>query len=189
MIDLRSDLAGPTCSTSLSPRVRDYVEAIVQTWTAGDRALVSLILFGSAAIGGFSETVSDVDMILVLPDDAAPETKMALREIVADLELRHGFREDPPRPPGVLEKFVDKVTANGHSFFVCTESDLLSGDVARLLGLPPAQAVFVDRAVLPSIILSGKTVWGRNLLHRSLSRRSDASMFLKRSSVSGLKHY
>jgi hypothetical protein len=159
-----SEIARQICLTSLPPRVRDYVEAIVRTWTAGDRALVSLVLFGSAAIGGFSGTVSDVDMILVLPDDAAPETKTALRNLVADLELRHGFCKEPPRPPGALEKFVDKVTANGCSFFVCTESDLLSGDVARLLGLPPAQAFFVDRAVLPSIILSGMTVWGRDLL-------------------------
>jgi tRNA nucleotidyltransferase (CCA-adding enzyme) len=48
-------------------RVQAYVETIVHTCADGGRALVSVVLFGSAAIGGWVETVSDVDLILVVP--------------------------------------------------------------------------------------------------------------------------
>src|SRR5947207_13617220 len=54
-------------AASCPPRVRAYLEAIVRT-SAANR-LVSLILFGSAVTGGWRETISDVDLILVLPDD------------------------------------------------------------------------------------------------------------------------
>src|SRR5205807_9417385 len=51
-------------------RVQAYVETIVHTCADGGRALVSVVLFGSAAIGGWVETVSDVDLLLVVPDCA-----------------------------------------------------------------------------------------------------------------------
>ena len=51
-----------------SLRVQGYVETIVHRCPDGGRALVSVVLLGSAAIGGWVETVSDVDLILVVPD-------------------------------------------------------------------------------------------------------------------------
>ena len=54
-------------------RVQAYVEAIIHTCADGGRALVSVVLFGSAAIGHWVETVSDVDLILVVPDCATDE--------------------------------------------------------------------------------------------------------------------
>ncbi len=54
----------------LPPRVQHYIAAILETCKGGECAPVSVILFGSAAAGGFSGTVSDVDLILVLPDTA-----------------------------------------------------------------------------------------------------------------------
>jgi predicted nucleotidyltransferase len=146
------------------PRVQAYLEAIVRTCEDGGRALVSVVLFGSAATGGFSGTVSDVDLLLVLPDGASSEDRHRLRDDVARLEAVHGFREEPARPLGALEAFVERVTASVRSFFVCTRGDLLSGDVARILDLRPSQAVFVDRVVVPSIVGSAITVWGEDLL-------------------------
>ena len=60
-------------------RVQAYVETIVHTCADGGRALVSVVLFGSAAIGGWVETVSDVDLILVVPDCATDEDTDRLR--------------------------------------------------------------------------------------------------------------
>lgn len=140
-----------------------YVAAIVQPGADGRRAIVSVILFGSTVTGGFSGTVSDVDLILVLPDGASLEDRHRLRNEVTSLEILHGWRETPGRP-GVLDAFVAQVTANDRSFFVCTREDLLSGSVARILGLHPAQALFVDRIVLPGILSSAVTVWGEDLL-------------------------
>jgi predicted nucleotidyltransferase len=161
---------------SLPPRVHAYLEAIVRMCAEGGRALVSVVLFGSAATGGFSGAASDVDLILVLPDDASQDDRCRLRGDVARLEALHGFRPDSPHPRGALEAFVERVTANVRSFFVCTRGDLLSGDVARILDLRPSQAVFVDRVVVPSIVGSAVTVWGEDLLpHVPLSpvRRFD----------------
>jgi predicted nucleotidyltransferase len=153
-----------SASPLLPHRVQAYLGAIIRTCAEGGSALVSVILFGSAATGGFSGTVSDVDLILVLPDGASPEDRRRLRDDVTRLEILHGLREAPARPPGALEAFVERVTANARSFFVCTRGDLLSGRVARILDLRPAQALFVDRVVIPSILSSAVTVWGEELL-------------------------
>ena len=62
-----------SASAALPFRVQAYVETIVHTCADGGRALVSVVLFGSAAIGGWVETVSDVDLILVVPDMTPPQ--------------------------------------------------------------------------------------------------------------------
>jgi len=151
---------------SLPPRVQAYLEAVIQLGAGARRELVSVILFGSAATGGFAATASDVDLLLVLRDDASREDRRGLLDDVARLEVQYGFREVPPRPRGPLEELVERVIGNVPSFFVCTRSDLLSGDVARILGLRPAQALLVDRAVIPSIVASAVTLWGEELLAR-----------------------
>ncbi len=53
---------------------------------------------------------------------------------------------------------------NGLSSFVCRRNDLVSGDVARVFDLRPAEALFVDRIVLTNVIVSSVTVWGEDLL-------------------------
>lgn len=151
---------------SIPPRLQAYLEAVVQMGAEAGHELVSVILFGSAASGGFSEPASDVDLLLVLRDDASQEDRRQVRADVARLEAHHGFREVAPRPRRSLEEFAGRVAANEHSFFVCTRADLLSGNVARILDLRPAQALFVDRAVIPSIVASAVTVWGEDLLAR-----------------------
>ena len=148
----------------IPPPVQAYLEALVRTCLDSGRPLVSVVLFGSAATGGFSATASDVDLILVVPDGTSGEDKNRLRDGIERIEALHGFRENPTRSRGPLEAFVEKVTANVRSFFVCTRSDLLSGRVERILDLRPSQAVFVDRVVIPSIVTSAVTVWGEELL-------------------------
>jgi len=155
-------IAGPA-SSPLRPRAQAYIAAVVRTCAEADNALVSVILFGSAATGGFSGTASDVDLILVLPDGASPEDRRRLRDSVTSLEITHGLRQAPNRP-GMLETFVERVSANDHSFFVCTRGDLLSGSIARIMSLNPAQAFFVDRIVILGILSSAMTVWGEELL-------------------------
>jgi hypothetical protein len=41
---------------------------------------------------------------------------------------------------------------------------LLPGRVERIFDIPPLQALFVDRVVIPSIVGSAVTVWGEDLL-------------------------
>jgi hypothetical protein len=125
-----------------------------------------VVVFGSAAIGGWMKTVSDVDLILVVPDGATQENREHLRDEVESLETLHQLRNHSAHRQRALERFIDKVTANVRSFFICTRGDLLSGSIGRILGLRPAQALFVDRVVLANIVASGTTVWGEDLLAR-----------------------
>ena len=126
--------------------------------------LVSVILFGSAAVGGWSDAGSDVDLILVLRDSAIAVDRRRLREEVERLEVVHGFRVDAAEPPPALEMLMQRVTADGRACFICTRDELLSGSVERMLNLAPAQAIFVDRVVVANIVASAVTFWGEDLL-------------------------
>jgi predicted nucleotidyltransferase len=150
--------------SALPLRVQAYVETIVRTCAGGGLGLVSVILFGSAAIGGWVEAVSDVDLILVVPDCATDQDIDRLRSEVERIEVLHRLCSHPPHRQPALEKFLNKVTAHDRSFFICTQGDLLSGNIGRILRLHPSQAIFVDRVVLANFVASGITVWGEALL-------------------------
>lgn len=125
---------------------------------------LSLVLFGSAATGGYAAAVSDVDLLLVLHDDASTEDRRHVRDGIAALELDHGLAKRRPHRRGVLEVFAERITANERAFFVCTRGDLLSGRPSRIFDIPPAQALFVDRVAIPSILGSAVVLWGEDLL-------------------------
>lgn len=145
------------------PTAREYLRAVAEM--GADAGLVSVVVFGSAARGGFSEAVSDVDLILVLADGAAQADRARVQAEVAVLERAHGLA-DEGSGGGRLEAFIGRAGGNALSCFVCTRGDMLSGSVARVLGLRPAEAALVDRIVFASIIGSGRTVWGEELLPR-----------------------
>jgi predicted nucleotidyltransferase len=153
-----------SASSALPSRVHDYVETIVHTCADDGQGLVSLVVFGSAAIGGWAETISDVDLILVVPDGATELETDHIRAEVERIEMIHRLRSGSAHGQNALERFVDKVTANVRSFFICSRGDLLSGNIGRILGLQPSQALLVDRVVLANIVSSGITVWGEDLL-------------------------
>jgi predicted nucleotidyltransferase len=146
------------------PRVRRYVDAVVQAGATLGCPLVSVILFGSAASGGFTETASDLDLILVVHDELTRDDRRRLRVEVERLEELHGFRHRRVRSR--FEDVVDRLTGNVHSFFICSRRDLLSGRADQILGVPPLQALFVDRIVIAGIVGSATTVWGEGLLQR-----------------------
>jgi predicted nucleotidyltransferase len=159
-----------TVSHSASPRsvipsrVQAYIETIVHSCADDGRALVSVVLFGSAAIGGWTETVSDVDLILVVPDSATDDATTRLRSEAERIEILHQFRSPSGHRQPALEKLLDRVTAHDRTFFICTRGDLLSGNIGRILRLHPSQTIFVDRIVLANFVASGITVWGQALL-------------------------
>ena len=147
----------------LLPRVRGYIDAIAASCNREDGVLRCILVFGSAAKGGFTGQVSDVDLILVLPDGASGKERTRLRAVVSRLEIEHGFRLHG-KPRNRLQDFAEHIGGEDHSCFVCTEGDLLSGDVARVFDLKPAEALFVDRIVFSNVIASSATVWGDDLL-------------------------
>ncbi|MGA8668684.1 MAG: nucleotidyltransferase domain-containing protein [Terracidiphilus sp.] len=147
----------------MANRVQQYLDGVAQLHPGGVISLVSVILFGSAASGTFSES-SDVDLIIVIPDGTSPEDRRLLRGAVTDLEIMHGLRFPEGRPKNPLEKFAEHAGGQAHSVFFCTRGDLISGDVARVFGLRAAEEVFLERTFLASVIVSAKTVWGEDLL-------------------------
>jgi hypothetical protein len=163
-------MSTPTPPTGLDavPAIRAYVRDIARAHGGAGGPLSSLIVFGSATTGGYTAPVSDVDLIVVLRDDVDAATRERVRREVVELEAAHGLGKPRPTSTGAvgawLTGFADRVTANVRAFFVCTRADLLSGDPARILGIPRAQAAFVDRIAIPSIVASGRTVWGEHLL-------------------------
>ena len=148
----------------LPTRVQIYIEALVQTCAGGGTPLVSVVLFGSAAKGGFSGTVSDVDVIIVVSDDVSRAERRRLGEEIARLETLHELRPATTPSLGSVRARLERAVGHLMSCFVCTRSDLLSGDAARVLDLRRWEAPFIDRIVFAGIIGSAVTVWGEDLL-------------------------
>lgn len=144
------------------PQVRGFLDAVTEACNQNSRSLVSIVLFGSAAKGGFAQQVSDVDLIVVLPDSASQEERARVKATVYHLEVEHGFRK-PVGPRNPLQAFAERM-GNGLSSFVCGRKDMVSADVARVFDLRLAEAFFVDRIVFANVIVSSVTVWGEDLL-------------------------
>jgi tRNA nucleotidyltransferase (CCA-adding enzyme) len=67
----------------LPARVHTYIEALVRTCSQDGALLVSVVLFGSAAKGGFAGDVSDVDLIIVVPVRQRMTSGPRLRSLAA----------------------------------------------------------------------------------------------------------
>ena len=147
----------------MASRVQQYLDGVAQLHSMSVNSLVSVILFGSAASGAFSDR-SDVDLIIVISDGTSREDRRLLRDAVTDLEIMHGLRLAESRPKNSLETFAEHAGGHGHSCFFCTRDDLISGDVRRVFGLSAVEELFIERMFLASVIVSAKTVWGEDLL-------------------------
>jgi predicted nucleotidyltransferase len=149
-------------------RINTYVAGIAAAYGGDDGGLASIVVFGSAATGGYATGVSDVDLLIVLADEASPAYRECIARVTADLELGLGLakrRVDQERAMlRTLRGLVDRITANVRTFFICSKADLLSGEPGRILDLPRFQAAFTDRITIPSIVGSGITMWGEELL-------------------------
>jgi predicted nucleotidyltransferase len=151
------------CGRMMENRVQLYLDEVMELRTKDAISLVSVILFGSAASDAFSQS-SDVDLIIVVPDETSPENRCLLRAEVTELETMHGLRLPESSRKKPLEGFAEHAVGHAHSCFLCTRVDLISGDVARIFGLRGAEEVFLERMFFASVIVSAKTVWGEDLL-------------------------
>ena len=76
-------------------KVRSYIDEVIQLADKRSPAIVSVAIFGSVAKGGFSESISDVDLIIALADEVPQKTKRMINSELAALELKHKLRERP----------------------------------------------------------------------------------------------
>lgn len=162
--------ATTTSCVALAAPVTAYLTDVIALCESANSPIVSVVLFGSAATGGYVEQSSDVDLLLVVRDDVEAEARDQLRDWVAKLEATHGLAKAPHARTSALARaltaFTDRVTANTRAFFICTRADVLRGDPSGIFDIPRHQAHFVDRAVIPTIVASGRTIWGEPLLDR-----------------------
>ena len=147
----------------MESRVQQYLDGVTQLRSNSAISLTSVMLFGSAARGAFSQS-SDVDLILVIPDASLQEDRRKLRAEVTELEIMHGLRLPESPRKRRLETFAEHAGGHAHPCFLCTRADLISGDVARIFGLSGGEEIFVERMFLASVIVSARTVWGEDLL-------------------------
>lgn len=87
----------------------------------------SVLAFGSVASGG-SGPASDVDLLVVLHDDAPEETLRRVRAGCAEAAERC---LSPVRPANALERMVDARTGAFRSAFACRERDVRAGRFHR----------------------------------------------------------
>ena len=147
----------------MANRVQQYLDEVARVHARGVISLVSVILFGSATSGAFSES-SDVDLIIVIPNETSQIDRRFLHGLLTDLEIAHGFRLPESQAKNRLEMFAEHAGGHAHPCFICTRDDLKSGDVARVFSLRAAEELFLERMFLASVIVSARTVWGEDLL-------------------------
>src|SRR5439155_27059438 len=107
--------ADAASGSQLPARVQAYIEALVHTCVQNRTPLVSVVPFGSAAKGGFSKAVSDVDVIVVVSDAASRRTLLRLSDDVARLETLHDLRQPTTHPPGGLQARIARTACHGFS--------------------------------------------------------------------------
>ena len=102
----------PTGPDELPFRIRDYLDDVIQFAETRTSEIVSVVTFGSVDKNGFSQSVSDVDLIIALADDVPRKTQRMICGELATLELKHKLR----KPPGSKREAVYTVIddAAGH---------------------------------------------------------------------------
>lgn len=144
-------------------RVTEYLDDVGRLADVQVHPIVSVLVFGSAAVGGFSES-SGVDLVVVLADGAPGAAIQAVGRELAALERRHGLRE--PEASVTWERSLcDRRLGGLKSVTVCRRRDLLSGDVAAVFGLSRLAALLFGstyRFCLAAITTSARTVWGED---------------------------
>ena len=149
-------------------KVRDYVDEVLKIANERSPDIISISVFGSVAKGGFSQSVSDVDLIVALADKVPQKTKRLISGDLAKLELKHRLREHPKSKTEFVYSQIDRMAGQFKSHFVCYARDLLSGNSSAIFGWHPlAEPFFSTRIGFANIVTSAKTIWGEELLKRA----------------------
>lgn len=147
-------------------KAKGYLSDVLSINDNKDLNIASIIVLGSVAKGGFSEAVSDVDIIVVLADNISKRMKRLVHKELRSLEYRHGFRKHPRSILETVYMLADELAGMNLSHFVCYKDELLAGNSARVLNLHPLLSFFTPATRIPfaNIVVSGKTIWGEDIL-------------------------
>ena len=152
---------------NLPANVRDYLDAVLEFADQRSSEIVSIMVFGSAAKGGFSP-VSDVDLFVVLADEVRWNRRKKLERGLAVLELKYKLRKRPKSKKESILTAVDRLAAQFKSQFICYKHDFISGNTAAVAGINPVlESLFLStRIAFVDDVVSARTLWGEELLSR-----------------------
>lgn len=148
-------------------KIRDYIDEVIQIADESSPDIVSVSIFGSVAKGSFSQSVSDVDLIVALRDEVPQKMKQIISLDLAALELKHGLRKHPNSKLETVYSKFDRMVGQFKSQFVCYKRDLLSGNTAAVFDINPLAESFIlsTQIGFANIVTSAKTIWGEDFLH------------------------
>ena len=150
---------------NLPANVRGYLDAVFEFADHKSSEIVSIMIFGSVAKGGFSP-VSDVDLFVVLADEVPWDEKKKLQHDLAGLELQHKLRKRPKSKKESILTGVDRLAGQFKSQFICYKHDFISGNTAAVAGINPVlESLFLStRIAFADDVVSARTLWGEELL-------------------------
>ncbi len=142
----------------------DYLNDVIQLADERYPAIGSILIFGSAAKGNFLRGVSDIDLLIVLADNTAQQTKRIISDDLAALELKHRLRRPPDSRLERLYTKVDRMASQFKSYFVCYRRDLLSGNTAAVFDVNPLieSLILSTHIGFASIVKSSTVMWGED---------------------------
>src|SRR5712692_699037 len=141
-----------------------YVESVISL-ARRTKEIVSVIVFGSFAKGGFSGS-SDVDLILVVSDTCSPGAMRDLNDVLEARAIKLGLsRARRSLGDKILSALLTQ-TGIFVSHFVTRESDLLKLDFSRIFHTNRILASMIapKNIVLAGALSHAKTIFGKNLL-------------------------
>jgi predicted nucleotidyltransferase len=128
-------------------------------------AVVSVLIFGSFAKGGFSER-SDVDLLVVVSDDCRQETIGQLESVLERQAAGFGFGRTSK---SVVDKFLSALMSQTGIFesgFVTRRSDFLRSDFTKIFSTNKILTSLIapKDIVIAGMLSRARTVFGEDLL-------------------------
>lgn len=147
-------------------KLREYLEELVGYFNAADVGVVSLIVFGSAVTGGFSNQNSDVDILVVIDDGTPKKYKKSVLQQIKKLEVKYGFAEDVNNPFKKIRQSFLHMMSLKLSHFICYKRDFIGGRFARIfhISLLLQFMASASKIAFAGLLQSAQTFWGADLL-------------------------
>jgi predicted nucleotidyltransferase len=141
-----------------------YLKSVLSIAEKTD-AVISVVIFGSFAKGGFSER-SDVDLLVVVSDDCHQETIGQLKTVLERQAAMFGFGQTSK---SFVDRFLSALmsqTGIFESSFVTRRSDFLRSDFTKIFSTNKILTSLIapKDIVIASMLSHARTVFGEDLL-------------------------
>ena len=154
----------------LPTQVTAYLEAVRRMANRRRPDIVSILMCGSYAIGGYAQSGSDVDLLVVLADRVPRDIKNVIAAELAALEITHGLRERPTSRLRHFYSVCDRRIGGFKSVTMCSKRDLLSANAAAVFQVSAlAESLLISTHIFcfATIMTSAQMIWGEDVRSRT----------------------